>query len=189
MVRPTFINVNPLELKHYSFKINLNKYTTSYNVLSSKIFVPKETKEINVKEFNMITSKAEANAMAEHILCNWKCKFNSKIWNSKQKQNNKTYQCTCKNYRMCKDNYSWNPSTCICENSKYLKHIADVTVIECNVTIINNLSTKKTRTKARNFTNTALINFHSKKVRDCYILHTVLLVIILLLIITTICYH
>ena len=49
MVRPTFINVNPLELKYYSFKINLNKYTTSYNVLSSKIFVPKETKEINVK--------------------------------------------------------------------------------------------------------------------------------------------
>ena len=90
---------------------------------------------------------------------------------------------------MCKDNYSWNPSTCICENSKYLKHIADVTAIECNVTIINNLSTKKTRTKARNFTNTALINFHNKKVRDCYILHTVLLVIILLLVITTICYH
>ena len=32
-------------------------------------------------------------------------------------------------------------------------------------------------------------NCYSKKVRDCYILHTVLLVIILLLIITIICYH
>ena len=24
-----------------------------------------------------------------------------------------------------KKNYSWNPSTCICENNKYLKSIAD----------------------------------------------------------------
>ena len=36
---------------------------------------------------------------------------------------------------------------------------------------------------------TALMNCHSKKARDCYILHTVLLVIILLFIITTISYH
>ena len=40
-----------------------------------------------------------------------------------------------------------------------------------------------------NATNTALINCHSKTARDCYILHTVLLVAILLLIITIICYH
>ena len=26
-------------------------------------------------------------------------------------------QCECKNYRKCKKDYSWNPSTCICENS------------------------------------------------------------------------
>ena len=34
-----------------------------------------------------------------------------------------------------------------------------------------------------------MTNFHVKKVRDCYIFHTFLLVIILLLIITIICYH
>ena len=33
-------------------------------------------------------------------------------------------------------------------------------------------------------------NFHSKKARDCYVLHTVLLEIILLLLtMATICYH
>ena len=37
--------------------------------------------------------------------------------------------------------------------------------------------------------NTASINCHSKKVRECYILQTVFLMIILLLIITIICYH
>ena len=43
------------------------------------------------------------------------------------------------------------------------------------------LSTEKTKTIATNFTSTASLNYHSKKVRDCYILHTILLVIILLL--------
>ena len=37
--------------------IRLNKYTGSCNVLSPKIFVPKETKNQNVKAFNMITNK------------------------------------------------------------------------------------------------------------------------------------
>ena len=48
---------------------------------------------------------------------------------------------------------------------------------------------KKTNTIATNITSTNSINCHSKKVRDCYILHTVLLVIVLLLIIIFICYR
>ena len=50
-------------------------------------------------------------------------------------------------------------------------------------------STKNTNTIATNIMSTASINFHSKKVRDCYILHTVLLAIISLLIIIIICCH
>ena len=90
-----------------------------------------------------------------------------------------------------KKNYNRNPSTCTCENSKYLKSAADISVTECDEIVIvrDNLSTKKANTIVTNVTSTASINFHSKKVRDCYILHKVLLVIILLLIITIICYH
>ena len=47
--------------------------------------------------------------------------------------------------------------------------------------VMNKVSTKKTMVK--NVTSTASINCHSIKVRDCYILHTVLLSFILLLII------
>ena len=43
------------------------------------------------------------------------------------------------------------------------------------VIVKNNLSTKKTNTIATNAMSTASINCHSKKVRDYYILHTVLL--------------
>ena len=71
-------------------------------------------------------------------------------------------------------------------NSKYLKSTSKT---ECDkiITVMDIASTKKTI--ATNVTSTASINCHSIKVRDCYILHTVLLAIILLLIIIIICYH
>ena len=72
----------------------------------------------------------------------------------------------------CKKDYSWNSSTCICKNSKYLKSIADTSVIECNeiITIMDIISTKMTNIIATNVTSTASINCYSEKVRDFYIL-------------------
>ena len=152
-------------------------------------YVPKETKDIDVKAFNMITNKNEAKAMTEHISCGCKCKFNSPKCNSKQKLNNKTCQCECKNYRKCKKDYSWNPSSCICENSNYLKSIDNTSVTECDAIVnfidivstkkANTIASKKTNTIATNAMSTASITCLSKNVRDCYILRTVLLVIML----------
>ena len=53
MVKPTLIDLNPVELKYYPFMISLDKRTGSCDVLSPKICVPKETKDINVKAFNI----------------------------------------------------------------------------------------------------------------------------------------
>ena len=47
------------ELKYDPFIISLNKCTRSWNVLSPKICVSKETKDINVKTFNIIANKNE----------------------------------------------------------------------------------------------------------------------------------
>ena len=104
------------------------------------------------------------------------------ICNSNQKCNNETCQYECKNYFTFKKDYNWNPSTCICENGKYLKIITDTSVTECDeiIIVMGNVSTK--RTTITNITRTASINCHSIKVRDCNILHAVLLGIILLLI-------
>ena len=90
-------------------------------------------------------------------------------------------------------NYSWNPITCICENGKNLKRIADTSVITCNEVIyaMDIVSTNVSIISA-NVTISMLKNSDDKKVRykiDCYILSTVLLVIMLLFIITIICYH
>ena len=83
-----------------------NDIAGSCNVSSPKICVSKKAKDINVKVFNMITNKNYAKAMAKHILCDCKCKFNSTTYNSDKKWNNKTCQCECKNYRKCKKDYS-----------------------------------------------------------------------------------
>ena len=128
--------------------ISFNKCTGSCNVLSPKACVPKVTKYINFKAFNTTTNKDEAKTVKEHISSHFKCKFNSTTCNLNQEWNNKTCQWECKNYHKCKNDYSWNPSTCICENSKHLKSVVDTSVTECDETVIamNNISTKKTNT-------------------------------------------
>ena len=77
MVRPTFIDMNPSKFKHYSFMINLNKYTGSCNVLSPKICIPKETKYINIiwkqtkmklkQRQNIFNVIVNANPIVQHV--------------------------------------------------------------------------------------------------------------------------
>ena len=173
--------------------ISLNKNTGNCNVLSPKIFVPKEIKDIIVKSFNMITNKNEAKA--EHISCDCKCKFISTTCSSNHKWNNKTCQYDCKNYRKCKKDDNSGPSTCICVNSKYLKVLLTLQWLSLIIIIVMDIVlTKKPNTVATNVTNAASINCQSKrllykKVRDGYILQTVVLMIILLLIAIIICYY
>ena len=78
-----------------------------------------------------------------------------------------------------------------CENSKSLKSVDDTSLTKCDeiVTTMNNFSTKKTNIITTNAASTSTINCRCKKVRQCYILHTVLLAIKLILIITIIWYH
>ena len=111
-----------------------------------------KTKDINVNVFNMIENKNEAKTMGKHFSWDCKCKFSSTTYNSNRKWNNKTCLYKCKNYRKCKKYYSWNPSKCTCENSKYLKSIADTSVITSDeiISIMDIVSTKTTNTIATN---------------------------------------
>ena len=67
IVKPTLIDMNPVELKYYPFMISLNKCTGSCNVLSPKVGVAKETKDTNVKVFNMVTNKNEAKTTTKQF--------------------------------------------------------------------------------------------------------------------------
>ena len=81
MIRPTLIDLNLVKLKYYPFVINVDICCGRCKVLSPKICVPKETKNINVKACNMTKNKNEATTRTKHI-CDRKCKFNSRTCNS-----------------------------------------------------------------------------------------------------------
>ena len=46
MVRPTLVDLNPVDLKYYPFMISLDKCIGISNVLFPKICVPEETKDV-----------------------------------------------------------------------------------------------------------------------------------------------
>ena len=108
LVSPTLIDLNPVDLKYYPFVISLGECSGGNNSvddnLSTKICVLSKTKDINVKEFNIITNKNEGKTIVKHISCDCKYKFNSTICNSNKKCNNETCQCECKVYRTSKKN-------------------------------------------------------------------------------------
>ena len=83
---------------------------------------------------------------------------------------------------MCVQKYSWNPSTCICEYSKYLKSIVNKSVImydkiinladSVSTSMRNTMPTNVTNTTSTNAVSTVSINSVNKKVRykmDSYI--------------------
>ena len=68
------IDLNPIELNFFPFMISSSKCNGSCNVaddLSTKICVPSEAKDANVKIFNMITKINEIKPLAKHILCDF----------------------------------------------------------------------------------------------------------------------
>ena len=90
MIRPAFIDLNPVDPKYYQFMSSLDKCSGSCNsadVLSTNICV-RSKKDINVKVFKMRANKNEAKAMVKQ--CNFKGKFNSPTCNSNQNWNYET---------------------------------------------------------------------------------------------------
>ena len=67
MFKSTLIDLYPIELNYYPFMNSLDKCNGSCNILSPKLYVPKKTKDLSVKVFNMITNKNEAKTMTKHI--------------------------------------------------------------------------------------------------------------------------
>ena len=67
IARPNLIVLNPGELKYNALMISLDECTGNCNVFSQNICVSKETKDINIKAFNIIINKNEAKTMTKHI--------------------------------------------------------------------------------------------------------------------------
>ena len=84
MTTPTLIDLNLVEFNYFPSMISLEKSNESCNAVgdkSTKVYVASETKDINIKEFNMITRINEAKTFTKHISCDCKCKFNNTTCN------------------------------------------------------------------------------------------------------------
>ena len=75
MVKPTIIDMNPVELKYDPFMISLNKCTAKSNVWSLEICLPNETKDINFKAWIMLNQWqnifhviVNANSIVKHVI-------------------------------------------------------------------------------------------------------------------------
>ena len=130
----------------------------------------------------MVTNKNEAKTITIQISYDCKCKFNIIACSLDQKGIIRHVDVNVK----------------VIVNAKRIKvgilanvflRIANIAMIECDemIAVMDIVATKITNAIATNVTSNASINFHGKKVRDCYILYTLLLVIILPLIVMIIC--
>ena len=82
--------LNLEELHYYPVMVSLNRCNGSCNThddLSSRIWVPKETEDVNLSGFNMITRTNESKTLTKHISCDCKHKFDGRKCNSNQKWN------------------------------------------------------------------------------------------------------
>ena len=58
--KPTFTDLNPVQLNYYPFMISLDKQNKSCNALDDLykiIYVSSKTKQVNIKVLNLVTRK------------------------------------------------------------------------------------------------------------------------------------
>ena len=73
----------------------------------------------------MITGIIDLKTLTKHISCKCRCKFDGTKCKSNQRRNNTKCRHDYKKHNIYEKDYVWNPSTCSCENRKYLASIMD----------------------------------------------------------------
>ena len=72
-----------------SFHLRLNYIDLlEVNELSNEVCIPNKTEDLNLSVFNIITRINESKALAKHISCECKCRFDGRKCNSDQWWNN-----------------------------------------------------------------------------------------------------
>ena len=83
--------------------------------------VPDVVKNLNVKVSNLVSGTNESRCVEWHETCKCKCRFNSSVFNNKQRWNDDKCRCECNELidkGVCDRGFIWNPSNCECERYK-----------------------------------------------------------------------
>ena len=87
----------------------------------TKICVPDVVKNLNVKEFNLMSITNETRYIKWHETCKSKCRLDASVCNNKQRWNDNKCRCECKELidkGVCNKGFIWNPSYCECKCDK-----------------------------------------------------------------------
>ena len=123
-IRSEIINVNTNEPTFYPYGIKINKCKGSCNTTNdpyTKVCVPDNIKNANVKVFNLISRTNETRYIKWHKTCKCRCRLDASVCNNKQRWNEDKCRCECKeliNKRICDEEFIWNPSNCECKCDK-----------------------------------------------------------------------
>ena len=91
LVKPTLIDLNLGEIHSYPFLISMDRCDGSCNTVKNpfgRICVPNKMEGVNLKVFNTIKGINESRTLAKRISCEFRCQFDSRKCNSRQKWNN-----------------------------------------------------------------------------------------------------
>ena len=98
-VRPQIVNVNNDESVFYPFSIKTSKCSGSGNNINdpyAKMCVLDVVKNLNVKEFNLISRTNETRHIEWHETCNYKCRLDVSVCNNEQRWNDNKCWCESK---------------------------------------------------------------------------------------------
>ena len=86
--RTKIININNNEPLFYPISIKVNKCSGSCNNINhlyAKLCVPDVVKNINAKEFNLISFSNQTKHIERHETCKYKCGLDASVCNNKKR--------------------------------------------------------------------------------------------------------
>ena len=98
-VKPQIVYVNGDDPVCFPCSVKTRKCSGSCNNISNllaKLCVPDVVKNLYVKAFNLVSGTNETRDIEWHETCKCKCRFDSSIWNSKQRRDDDKCKCECK---------------------------------------------------------------------------------------------
>ena len=122
-IKPKIMNINYNEILFCRYSILVSKFSGSCNDINNfyaKLCVPDVLKNMNIKVFNQISRTNKARYVSWLKTCNYKCRLDASICNTKRRCNNDKCGCECKELigkGRCDNEFVTNPSKYECDKS------------------------------------------------------------------------
>ena len=124
----TLVDINFDKTLFCPFTVSINKCGGGCNTIEdpyAEVCVPNKVKNINAKVFNLVSIVYKTRFLVQNESCEWKCRLNESVYNSKLKWNRDECMCECNklnNWGSYEKDYMWNPSMCDCECNRARKY-------------------------------------------------------------------